>query len=67
MSQKDIRRKQRDPPENGRNTWVHQNSLSREWGRAITAHHDRQKRKIKHKDKEKMEHKAINLNLFSII
>lgn len=53
MSQKDIRRKQRDPPENGRNTWVHQNSLSREWGRAITAHHDRQKRKIKHKEKEK--------------
>lgn len=27
--------------------WVHQNSLSREWGRAITAQHDRQKRKKK--------------------
>lgn len=25
--------------------WVHQNPLSREWGRAIAAQHDRQKKK----------------------
>lgn len=47
--------------------WVHQNSLSREWGRAITAQHDRQKRKKKNNVKVKIEHKATNLHLLSII
>lgn len=47
--------------------WVHQCSLTREWERAITAHHAGQKRKIKNNEKVKMEHKSINLHLFSFI